>query len=305
MHHYTKIKIRDIRKYLKQNFKDYTKKYDGVVGMHVTKKTKDEKQINRYALVVRVKEKKSENKLHHIIPKYIQIPSSVPKVKVHNVPTDVVPVGEIKFNSVLTETDFGRQVYRGTVSTIFYMEESVFMLSCMHVFGGEYIEINRGGPTVFDKPEFEEPNIYFDDYRIGTLKKGVFLPEEGVDIAMAQVNPADALEFQDVRPLQYDQIADYNYLEKANLEGFIVSTDGAINQFESMIIDHDTPTRLRFNNKYDVDFDCVIALYGNLSENGDSGGLVYDEFNMLYGIILGSDNSFTYVVNLFNAIEYL
>ncbi|MEZ5002170.1 MAG: hypothetical protein R2730_03965 [Chitinophagales bacterium] len=305
MHHYTKTKIRDIRKYLKQHYKEIVNEYNGVVGLHVAKKTRDGKPINRYCLVVRVKKKKPEESLKHVIPKYFEIPSSVPKVKTHMVPTDIVEVGEAEFNSILTETDFGHQIFEGSVSTYISKEDKVYILSCMHVFGGEYIDEQNGGSVVFDEPDNDNQNIFFDDFRIAILKKGVFLPHEGVDIAMAELDSLDSIEGEEVYPLQYNHLANNDYIEKACFDGYLIHTDGAYNKSDSMVMDPDTPTRLKFNNQFDVDFDNVIALYGKISTNGDSGGLVYDEYDIVYGIILGSDNLFTYVIKLIDAIEYL
>ena len=306
MHYYTKMKIRDTRTFLKANFEEYAKNYEGVVGMHIAKRIRGGKEVNRYCLVVRVIQKKDEDLLKNVLPKSIQIKSSIKKVLYHNIPIDVVETGKIEFNSVLSETDFGRYIYPGSVSMIIIIEHRVYMICCMHVFGGEYVDDNFGQSFEFDDPFNDFQNIYIDDYAVGTLKRGSFIPEDGVDIAMAELQPDYFLDDQDVFLLSsYDDIADFQYLEESSFNKYEVVTDGSINRGRTFVVDPEVPAILTFNEQLVIKFHDVIQLNGRLSETGDSGGLVYDSFNKFYGLILGSDRKYTYAVNLNSAIEYL
>ncbi|TVR83641.1 MAG: hypothetical protein EA409_02565 [Saprospirales bacterium] len=311
-----------INNYLEKNFDAIASKYPNITGAYCYWKHTNNEKTGRYAIVFQVTQKDANLPAHKRLPKKMRIP--VGKNKFKDIPTDMVESGELElchYSPGVTVRNVDTPNSPGRCGIIGYREESnsrqYYLITCMHVIGKKY----------FDMPEKDNRNIRirarngtciaqvknpFRDIVSGvepskpSAKFALGFFTNNLDAAIALI-PNDGnirinrgikhgLNINSVRfdsvfrklelPLDVFNLTDNRF----NIPSGTIKYEPVAARFKSPII---TNSHITIFNLYQIlNYQCNL---------GDSGSPVYFKERggaSIVGIVVGRDNSSTYVLPL-------
>ncbi|PSL35011.1 hypothetical protein [Chitinophaga ginsengisoli] len=285
-------------KHLGKNYKKWKSKYANIVGVNITRKTRDQKQLNRYAVVFHVTEKK-EVSSPEFIPPYLTVTYKGEKLKI---PTDVVETGENELTYIFPGQngfEFDLSKFAGSLGPIVTKDRRPYVLSNMHVLGFDELrkgfrhierEIHPGDPVDIN---CEVNNAIRP---VGILQNGIVNAQ--IDAAVAFI-PPHLQQF--IQPMH----------DVFNVDDPIVLPNEVIkNPFPVHMIGNVSGRRRSFVTSaigiatFNYPFGAqtlfnLIQLSPCINAPGDSGCPVYEPTSRrILGIVLGRDikQQFTYVI---------
>jgi hypothetical protein len=284
--------------HVESNFEKWQTRYDNIVGVNVTKKTRKRKMVNRYAIVFHVV-RKEDVPLSKRIPKYLSV---IYKGEKHNVPTDVVETGQNELTYIYPGQngfEFNRVDKAGTLGPVVNKNDEPYILSNMHVLGLHVLEngerqINRQiGPGDNIDIHCEINNSIRP---VGILQQGVV--NSLIDAAVAFIPPHlrqfvrrmnDVFDVTDPIILPNEVIKNpFTVQMIGNVSG--VKRSKVISGIGVAVFNYPFGTQTLFK---------MIQLSPCCSDRGDSGSPIFEPFSKrIIGIVLGRDlkRKFTYVI---------
>ncbi len=302
MHPDSKNKIDSIRKFLRRNGKKLVRKYSNVNGVYIERRVRKGEVVNRFCIVFNVVSKVPPEEVKNQIPKYIDVPGHSGGKKItYKVPTDVRPVGRPRMQTTLISSRGGLNESKGTMTGFVERDGGIYYISNMHVIGMPYI--HDGHYEAED--DTDDLNIKVEGRSICAFRKGVLELNGELDVAMCEklknhsageafdldtlvLVPEDALTYVMEVPIWINCYGHQN--ETYGAAQIINVVPGPIN------FDFDGGT---------VSLTNLLLIHPAITEEGDSGALIFDNEQNAYGLIVGADDVNSYAINLYKAIHYL
>jgi hypothetical protein len=290
----TKNKIIFLQKYINLNYSKWFKNFNAnVVGMRIDKKVVNNKKKNYYSIVFHVIEKVEEGKLEkkNILPKTIKI--RFPDGEIKNIKTDVEETGRFRFHYKILDTIKDNTCNReGTLGLFLTDGRDVFALTNYHVAAWDLME---RGIFYYDTLSNDLPDSLSINEQNVNLQIGRF--SKNIDAAFIKLGPVSAINVS-------NNLADGTKIDNKNYVPGPISPK-LVNNLVSVY----TPSRhpngytvkvidnsVCFNSLYkDHVFNGIIAI-DLCTQEGDSGSIVISESCQMLGIIVGADDSYSYVI---------
>lgn len=297
----TSKKLRIIEDHLMKDITELQAEYSkNVVAVQVNKKVKDGQTLNRYCIVFFVKKKIDNPKRK--IPEYLIL--DLPEMGQLKLKTDVVEVkrfnflsGEITIGSKTKNISTSRNI--GTLGAYLTRNGNIYALSNYHVYGRKYINEgklhykrstnNQSPPDILFKKGYKES--------YGILEEG-YIGE--IDAAIARIGRTS--DFENFIPF-HGFPRDIRVVEMPNHRGKPVYVFGAISGKKNSNLSGKVYNYYAELGSIGVTFKELICI-NPVTVKGDSGAAVTDLNLNIIGIIVGSDDKYSYVIPIVRIMSY-
>jgi hypothetical protein len=291
-----KEKTRFLQKYVHEQYRDwFAKDPENIVGVHIGKKGHGVKNKQRYKIIFHVVEKRMKSSLspEQLIPKSFAI--VFPDKKARRITTAVEPTGKFSFQfavgSQIKNYTTGKE---GSLGPFLTDGITAYMSTNFHVAAWNLMQSNQFFFNINNGDGPDELNI---DNENCSLSFGSF----GGTLDMALIEVGQAGDFNnslsDGNVISNKVIPDpnlieppfYTYCPITHPSGFTVN-----------LVSNDMPFNTLFN---DVTLQHAIA-FDRYSNPGDSGSPVLNGNFQIVGILVGADNSYSYVIPFLTIIDF-
>ncbi|HRN49412.1 MAG TPA: trypsin-like peptidase domain-containing protein [Niabella sp.] len=292
-----------MHKYVKKWHIRWRKKHgDNVVGFRVGKKIEKGKEYREYSIIFQVKKKKNERYLkeRELLPKFFSL--KFPDGKIRMIKTDVIEAGAFKL-----QRGIGSKVknpYDGAVGSlgVFVKDDNeiVYALTNFHV--ARWSKIDSDGLGSADREENDPKNDLEITLSNGSKLYGTFITgkiNRKVDVAFVEIDNGDLDKINNELP----HVSRGNVLGKSTIQkNNAVTVFGFRNSNRNATISDEKAT-LHTDEK-NIYFEEILQLHPKVTQKGDSGGLVLNEFENAVGLIVGADKMYSYAIQFSEINQY-
>ena len=284
MHNATKKKIEFLQGYMVKHHKKWFELHsDSIVGLRIDKKNKK----GRYSIIFQVKKKIGEDSLKkkNIIPKCykIKFPDGITRM----IATDVEQTGIFRFHLQTCKKPLNNgNIEVGTIGVFLKDSQNIYGLTNYHVVAGDRMANND---FFFNG---NDNNIFVED-QPESFVEGTFSNE--IDVAFIQLN-----NHVNTSNTLIDGTTITGYVGgpiTPQAIGTTIRIYSRINQqaFDRVMSNNAAIFDTGFNN---IKMKDIIQSAQPITKHGDSGGPVLID-NSILGIIVGSDDSYDYIIPFF------
>lgn len=290
----TRKKVEFLQKYVRKEYKNWFKIHDSnIVGFRVDKKVSNGKSSRYYSIIFHVKRKRAKGKLQEqeIIPPFLSI--KFPDGKRRKIKTDVEETGKPQLHlGECRKPKNNGNVEVGTIGVVLKDDTDLFAVTNFHVAG---INLMQAGTFDF---EGEDNNIFVDGQR-STFVEGIFSDE--IDVAFIRLgnvinNPNQMGDGTQIAGFMEGPL-------RPSLMGKEVTVYSKnMRKGKTATINNNSAI---FNTGFqDLFITDVLQISPKITQRGDSGGAVLISEDVLIGIVIGADNSFTYAIPYFKVNNF-
>lgn len=298
----TKNKIKFLEHFVEKWHASFYKKHpDNIVGFKISKKIKNGKTTRFYGITFQVLKKIEGTVLNsaELIPKQFEI--KFPDGKIRKISTDVEETGGFEFLGGLTgEVTSNYSASYGSTGLYVNSNNKYYMITNYHVVAERFIENNQ----LYYKRSANQAY----DVRIKTPSKPILgrfetgLLDTGRDVAFVEIFEQDITHLNALpngikiqgryskRPYSTDLIGKTVTIYSCNTPQ---GREGIIDNNSAIIYGKDG---IVFTNL--VQIKPVIAI------SGDSGSPVLINTNVILGLLVGSDNNYSYAIPLYKINDF-
>ncbi len=296
MHRSTIKKVEFLQSYINGNFKAIREKFgENILGISIAKKRKAGKVLNYYSLVFKVSKKQPLKNLEpeYILPEFINITTK--EGKNLKIKTDVIQSGDFIFQiSISDSITNNKNLFLGTLGLILNDDQGNFYgLTNYHVTCTSLI---NSGTFDFNVENGDGPISIKITNRVFFLFKGTF--SDGLDIMFILLGSDSNI----IDTINENSFTNGKFVEGPILSNFkkpevVLYLNGG-NVIYKRINDNSAAINSRGNYFYH------LLTVDKTSEYGDSGSLVTLLDGTVLGIVLGSDDSETYILPYYKIDKY-
>lgn len=285
-----------LRQIVVEKFPEWRVQFGGeIVGVHVGRKTIKGKEKSKFSIVFHVRKKLKRPKLK--LPAIIEVTINGKKRKI---PTDVLATGNFKFHNGIQIGDKTQHTHSSTFGTIgLFLKRNGQIYGCsnMHVLGEPLLR--------------HSINSYYQDISQQTVRNSIFSSSQNItqgfleqaifgdlDAAISRIDDTNLIN-NSIKNIGINNgiiiLSDSNYnlpVKISTNRGILFST---VRRFGVAL-----PTQ--YYNVYATLTDLICL--DRVATGGDSGAVCVTNNSKLVGIVVGSDQMFTYLIPVWKILNY-